>query len=245
MKRLLFVVVAVAALAAPSAALAGGIVIKVERGAHLIAVANASGHVVLAHSAAAGRLHVGDRVALRARTLRNGTLAASRIRVLGRARTVRFRGLVLAKSARSLKVSAAGAVVRLATRHEAAAKPGAQVEVEAAVENDKDELEAEDVAVISATAPGGTLEGHLLAIGTSTITVGSEHIVLVLNVPAGFDLTAFKVGDEVLATFAQQSDGTLLLTKLSGDENAEQADEDGSDDGGGDNGGGGDGGGDH
>ncbi len=243
MKRLLFLFVVAAVLAAPSAALAGGVVIKVERGAHLVAVARTSSHVVLAHSAAAARLHVGDRVALHARTLRNGTLAASRIRVLGRARTVRFRALLLAKSARSMKVSAGGAIVQLAARSETAAKPGAEVEVEAAVENDNDELEAEDVAVVSAMAPGGTLEGHLLAIGTSTITVGSEHLVLVINVPAGFDLSGFRVGDEVLATFAQQSDGTLLLTKLSGDENAEQADEDGNGDNGGD--GGGDGGGDH
>ena len=31
----------------------------------------------------------------------------------------------------------------------------------------------------------------------------SEHLNLSLKVPAGFDLTAFKTGDEVLAEFSQ------------------------------------------
>jgi hypothetical protein len=47
---------------------------------------------------------------------------------------------------------------------------------------------------------------------------------LVLTVPTGFDLSPFTNGQEVLATFAQQSNGSLLLTALAGDDNAQQAD---------------------
>jgi len=100
------------------------------------------------------------------------------------------------------------------------------------------------VNVVSADAPGGAIEGKL-TLGTGKITVVSEHMALVLNVPTGFDLSKFANGDEVLAQFTQGADGTLTLTTLSGDENAQRADE--GDDNGDDNGDddGGDGGGDH
>src|SRR5881398_2710577 len=131
MKRLLVATFAVAALLAPSAALANGVVLKVQRSTHLVAVA---------HTAAASHLRVGQRVALSARTLRNGTLAASRVTVLGRAHTLRFRGLVLARSRTKIVVSAGGAVVTVhrgsratASATDDAPKPGTTVDVTATV----------------------------------------------------------------------------------------------------------------
>jgi hypothetical protein len=90
--------------------------------------------------------------------------------------------------------------------------------------------------VVSATSPGGRFEGTVAAIGTSTITVTSEHLALVLNVPAGPDLSALHPGDDVLATFAQQTDGTLTLTALVVEPFAEHGDDndDGDHDGAGD-----------
>ena len=83
MKRLVIFLCVTAALLAPSAALAGGVVLKVQRAAHLVAVTNGKTKVSLVHTAA--KLRVGQRVALHGRALRNGTLAASTIRVVGRA----------------------------------------------------------------------------------------------------------------------------------------------------------------
>jgi hypothetical protein len=60
---------------------------------------------------------------------------------------------------------------------------------------------------------------------------------LAIKVPTGVDLTKFATGDEVLATFSQQADGSLLLTDISADGNTQEAD---NNDGGDDNGGGGD-----
>jgi len=75
------------------------------------------------------------------------------------------------------------------------------------------------------------------------VTVTSEHMTLVLKVPTGFDLSTFANNQEVLATFSQGADGSLTLTALSGDENAQEADENQGDEGnGGDDGGSGDGG---
>lgn len=255
MKRLAVLFVLAAALLAPSAAFASGVVLKVQRGTHLVAVTRTNTKVALVHTNAAARLKVGQRVAMTARTLRNGTLAASAIRVVGRAHKVHFRGLLLKKNGTRLVLSAGGAIIvvkRGAARTTASAADddpdvGEMVDVVAKVDNDE-ELDEDDLNPVDAAHPGGAIEGKL-TLGTGKITVVSEHMALVLNVPAGFDLSKFANGDEVLAQFTQGADGTLTLTTLSGDENAREADEDNDNndndddddghDGGGDHGGGG------
>ena len=82
MRRSIIFVAVLAAFAAPSAALASGVVLKVKPSARIVAVATSRTHVALVHSAAASRLHVGQRVAVTGRTLGNGTLRASKIRVV-------------------------------------------------------------------------------------------------------------------------------------------------------------------
>jgi hypothetical protein len=226
MKRLALFLIVAAALLAPSAALASGVVLKVQHATHLVAVTNGKTKISLVHTNA--NLRVGTRVALSGRTLRNGTLAASSIHVLGRAHTVHFRGLLLKKSGTQLMVSAGGAIIAVhrGTRTTSSASdsgpaPGATIDVTATVGTD-DELDATTVSTSSADTPGGKIEGKL-TVGTGTITVQSEHMNLAIKVPAGFDLTTFATGDEVLVTFAQQADGSLLLTDISGDGNAQQA----------------------
>ena len=255
MKRLVLFLIVAAALLAPSAALASGVVLKVQRATHLVAVTNGKTKVSLVHTGV--KLRVGQRVAVSGRTLRNGTLAASSVRVVGRAHTVHFRGLLLKKSGTQLVLSAGGAVISLSrgsaratsSAGDSGPQPGSTVDVTATVGND-DELDEDNVTTVSADAPGGAIEGTL-TIGTGKITVVSEHMALVLNVPATIDLSKFANGDEVLAKFTQGADGTLTLTALSGDDNAQEADDNnnnGDDDNdqgdghGGDHSGGGDGG---
>jgi hypothetical protein len=241
MKRFIPVLVVVAAFVAPAGAFAStGIVLKVESGAHLVAVTR-SNHVQLVHTSHHG-LKVGQRVSMQARRLRNGTFSAARMRVVGRASHVRFRGLVLARSAHRITLSAGGAIVNVKSNDHP--KPGSDVEVDADV-NDG-ELEDGQTETVDQTAPGGAIEGHVVAIAAGTITIASEDQLLVIAVPTGIDITTLAIGDEVLANFAQESDGSLLLTSISADENAEAANDDnqGDDNQGDDNGGdGGDGGG--
>jgi hypothetical protein len=232
MKRLVLFLLVAAALLAPSAALASGVVLKVQHATHLVAVTNGKTKVALVHTAA--KLRVGQRVTLSGRTLRNGTLAASSIKVVGRARTVHFRGLLLKKSGTQLVLSAGGAIIavhrgaRTTSSANTGPRPGATVDVTATVGSD-DELDAETVSTASADTPGGKIEGKL-TIGTGTITIKSEHMNLSIKVPAGFVLTTFATGDEVLVTFAQQSDGSLVLTDISANGNAREADHDDGDD---------------
>lgn len=233
MKRLVLFLIVAAALLAPSAALASGVVLKVQRATHLVAVTNGKTKVSLVHTNA--KLRVGQRVALKGRTLRNGTVAASSIRVLGRAKTVHFRGLLLKKSGTRMVLSAGGAIIAVnrgsarttASANDTGPQPGSTVDVTVTVGAD-DELDEDHVTTVSADAPGGAIEGKL-TIGTGKVTVVSEHMALVLNVPATFDLSTFANGDEVLAKFTQGADGSLTLTALSGDENAQEADDDNGD----------------
>jgi hypothetical protein len=249
MKRLALFLIVAAALVAPSAALASGVVLKVQHATHLVAVTNGKTKVSLVHTTAT--LRVGTRVALSGRMLRNGTLAASSIRVLGRVHTVHFRGLLLKKSGTQLVLSAGGAIIavhRGAARTTSSASdsgpaPGATVDVTATV-GTNDELDATTVSTSSADTPGGKIEGKL-TVGTGTITVQSEHMNLAIKVPTGFDLTTFATGDEVLVTFSQQADGSLLLTDISADGNAQQANNNDNNGGNGDNGDDGGGGGDN
>jgi hypothetical protein len=215
-------------------------VLKVQRAAHLVAVTNGKTKVNLVHTTA--KLRVGQRVNLSGRTLRNGTVAASSIRVVGRARTVHFRGLLLKKSGTRMVLSASGAIIsvkRGAARSTSSAndtgpQPGATVDVTATVSS-TDELDEDNTTTVSADAPGGAIEGKL-TLGTGKITVVSEHMALVINVPSTFDLSKFKNDDEVLAKFTQGADGTLTLTDLSGDDNAQEADDNDDGDNGDDNG---------
>lgn len=230
MKRLLILTIAAAAFVVPSTALAGGVVLKVDRAAHLVAVAQTKTKVALVHTSAASRLHVGQRVALQARALRNGTYSATGVRVVGRAARVSFRALLLKKTATSYVVSAGGAVIALRRgRSTASARDGGTpatgttVQVTATV-GQSENLDEDQVTTVSADHPGGSIEG-VLTLGNGTVTVVSEHLALVLNVPAGLDLSTFRNGDQVLAVFAQQTDGTLLLSSLSGDQSAQQADQ--------------------
>jgi len=222
MKRIALVLVVAAALLAPSAALASGVVLKVQRTAHLVAVRTARSGVVLVHTKAAARLHVGQLVSLHARALRNGTFAASSVTVLGRAHRTSFRGLVLRGNRSRLLVSAAGAVLTIQrgahanSALEETPPPGSGVAVTVQI-GDDGTLDEANVSTVSPTTPGGRIEGQL-TIGAGSVTVTDDEMALVLTVPTGFDLSGFANGDEVLATFSQGADGSLSLTALSRDD---------------------------
>jgi hypothetical protein len=224
MKKCVLGVLAAFALAAPTGALASGVVLKVQPARHLIAVARTPTSVQLVHTKAAPHLHVGQRVDMHARMLRNGTFAASKLVTRGRAHSVKFRGLLLsARPAGRAVLSAGGAVIVLEGHSPITAAPGSTVDVVATV-GDHDDLDEAQMTVFSPTSPGGKIEGRL-TIGTGTIAVTSEHSSLVIAVPTGFDLAGFVQGEEVIATFAQLPNGSLSLLKLSGDEDNEDADD--------------------
>lgn len=232
LKKALFAA-AVAAVAVPGTAAArDGVVVKVDRAHALTAVAGAHGSVALVHAnASAG---IGARVRFQARTLGNGTLAAPALRVVGSAKRVHVRGVVLAHRAGGYVLSAHGAVlpIRVLQTAKDSGTPtvGSSVDVTATIADDQ--LEQEDAQPLLTNAASGAIEGHLVTAPAGTIAVRSEGLTLVIAVPSGFDVSKFAVGDEVLASFQRQADGTLVLTQLSGDDQSDVEQEDQGDNGG-------------
>jgi hypothetical protein len=204
MKRSLLVLIAAAALVAPSTALANGVVLKVQRATHQVAVATSPSRVSLVRTNA--RLAVGQRVAF----------TTHGAKVLGLAHKVRFRGLLVARTEHAMLLSAGGAVLTVRRDdHHNDPRRGAIVEVNAAVgaNGALDDNNDNPVVVVTPAALGGKIEGAL-TIGTDSITVTGDELNLAIKVPAGTNLSAFRNGDDVEATFTQGTDGSLTLTKL-------------------------------
>jgi hypothetical protein len=234
-KRMLFLSAVVAALAVPGTASAAGqsrgVVVKVDR--TLVAVASTNGHVRLVHVAAARRLRVGQLISYSARKLRNGTFAGTSVRVVRGLRGLQVRGLVLGRTPGGFAVSANGALLRFhavrgmrTTAGLAATGPRRGSSVLVSVTPGKTGLNATRVRILSASATAGAFEGQITAIGAATITVADDGVSLTFTVPSTIDLSTFHLGDEVLVFFATQSDGTLALTAIGGDETAAEADGD-------------------
>jgi hypothetical protein len=235
LKRMLFVSAVFAALTVPGTASAAtrsqGVVVKVDRS--LVAVASTTGHVRLVHIAGASRFRVGQLISYSARKLRNGTFAGTSVRVVRATRGVQVRGLVLRSTPGGFAVSAHGAVLRFhavrgmrTTAGVAGAAPRRGSTVLVSATHGKTGLNATRVRVINTSAGAGAFEGNITAVGPGTITVADDGVSLTLAVPSTIDVSGFHVGDEVLVYFSTQSDGTLALTAIGGDETATEADDD-------------------
>jgi hypothetical protein len=239
--------VAAAALTLGATAPAGatvlhGTVVHHNRHAHSFVVAVRGGGLRAIHARKLPA--IGRTVAVRARALRNGTFAATKVR-MGRRRThVRIRGTVSFADRRHGRfvVSANGVSLLVRTHRRRAGasaadtvpSPGTTVEVEA-------DLEANDDAPVAQTVtPTGTdltikVEGKVLAVDTTARTIAitadddaQSGGALTISVPdTTIDLTTITVGSEVELLVALHSDGTFTLLGVAGDDNAQQADDQG------------------
>src|SRR5947209_3573885 len=193
-------------VAPASAAGVSGTVVHHNRHAHSFVVASRGGKLFAIHSRSAPR--VGRKVSVQARKLRNGTFLARRISVGRMHRHVRLRGVVTFRSARGLVVSARGASVFIrqsSSRARAADTTGVgdQVEVDGTVD-DQGDIEANDVTPTGATQNTVDLEGRIISLdsGARTLTLSADDdeqsgASIVVAIPATFDFSLFKVGDEV------------------------------------------------
>jgi hypothetical protein len=153
MKRLVLISAAAGALAIPgvaSAAHSRGVVVKVERGEHAVAIARGE-HVSIVHARRADRLHVGQVIQFDARKRDDGTLAASDVRVVGRAERTKIQGVVVARDAKSFTLASGGVRFKVARADDVPAI-GAKVEVEMKIENERVEIEVEAQANDAAEA---------------------------------------------------------------------------------------------
>ena len=255
MTRHLLAVAAAAALIPAGAAEASslhGVVVHRNHRAHSFVVANANGRMAAVHATRSPR--VGSRVSLKATKLANGTYRGSRIRGHGRAHRARLRGIVtfVDRANRRFTLSSRGVslLVRLGKRPRQASDPtlpapGDDVTVTTDLDQSDDSTVVTDPSTIQVgqtPAPAGApiqLEGTVLAIDQTTRTLmlsadddnaSGQAISVVL--PDTFDITAFHVGDEVELLATLNADGvSYTAVSSSGDDNAQQAEDQGDDQG--------------
>jgi hypothetical protein len=235
--------VAAALLAATTAsAPTSGVVVRVDRPAHLVAVAGSSGVVELVHVARLGHLGPGLKVRFSAQQLANGTLSAPVLTVTGHTNHATLQGVVLATSAKqqSLTLTAGGATLTLRLRttpspagkhHGKYGKPvstlpavGSEVQLDVGLAGNRHT--ASSIHQLAASATGGSIEGVVVGSPGSTLRIAAGRTVVTLQVDTTtLDLSGVQGGQRVLAYFARQADGTLTLVALAQDGSVADADD--------------------
>ena len=114
MKKVLVVVVALAGLmvlpATAGAASWKGTVVSKDSARKAVVIVSPKGVARTVRVARVGKFRIGQRVAVRARALADGTFAAKRVRVLGRTGKARVRGVVVRSERSRVLISAGGSV---------------------------------------------------------------------------------------------------------------------------------------
>ena len=250
MKRLLLTVGLVgASIIVPAAAQAAprtGVVVDYRSRSHTATVALKTGRLLAIHTGKAAR--VGSRVRVtHLRTLRNGTSAATLVRI-GKAKHARIKGVVVARiGRRAIAIGARGTTFMVKTRHAKTRRAfstddvlSVGTTVVADVSINGSELDADDVTALQAAQPGQMLEleGRVSAVDpvarSLTISVKDDGVAADFTVLAPditIDLAKFVIGAEVELHVTSNGDGTFTLSAgaPNGDEN--EADDDGADEG--------------
>ena len=225
MKRAMVLVAALLVSAAlcgtaQAARFSGVIVAKDAKRKAVVTVSRGSVRTVRAPSKFR-RLRVGQRVAVNARRLSDGTYAAAAVRGQGRVSRVRFRGVVVRRDRRAgrLILSAGKSVfaARMTARTASAAtpdrglRPGDRVAVDGDVEDGK--LEADEVDEIG-HADLLELEGIFLYTTDDGFAIAVVHRGLVeIAVPDGLIVPPFRAGDQVAVLVRVGDDGTFTFRK--------------------------------
>lgn len=240
MLKKLVVVGAATAMLSPGVANAAqkrGAIAKIDAKSRLVAVAQGRGAVALVHVRSIRGLRLGAIVTFRARHLRNGTFAATNMRVVGRAKRFHVRGFVLRvhKAKRTATLAARGAVLsvhlpKMRARSTASAldtgapAPGSVTDVTVSVNGDGS-LAATEVKEVSSSGTTGEISGKVTAIGSGSITVSDSGAAVTMSVPAGIDVSQYAVGAEVLAYFDVAADGSYTLKAIGANSDETEADD--------------------
>lgn len=235
MKARTLLLVAIAALvsALPSTAASGAetaaswtsTVVAKDRARNTITVASANGAVrTLRAPEQVAKIRVGQRVAVKAKALRDGTFAVMKLTTKSRARSAKVRGVLVRNDRkRGRYVLSAGSstiVVRKAkavrtTASLAASGPEVGDRVVAVIDiAENGTLEEDDVDIVGQV---GELdfEGDFLDRSGDSIRIQvAPGQVLTAIVPAGFKLPALKAGDQVEAEVAVSASGAFTLLDL-------------------------------
>jgi hypothetical protein len=221
-----------------------GTVVHASRHAHSLVIADARGHLHVVH--VARMLAPSSTVTLTVRRLRNGTLAATKMRTGHRTRRARLRGHVTyvsrARSVFVVSVRGASLLVhqrRHAKRASAAAASsadslpalGSEVTVSGTFGRSGD-LVADTVTNDGQHSNHVDLEGVIMSIDivARTLTMSADDndelagAAVVVHLSSTFDLARYQVGEVLLVVASLNADGSYTAVDTFDDGSAEQAD---------------------
>jgi FtsP/CotA-like multicopper oxidase with cupredoxin domain len=217
------VLLAVGSATAAPQAIRGTVVAKRAHSGTVVLAAGRRGLAVTVR-VAPRRVRLGDRVSVVGKRLRDGTVKASRLRVLSHVKTARLRGMVVKRLAHTTRVASGHSVLtihtrssRLASRHDGE-REGDIGEFE--VEFEHGHLVEDDFT----PAPGsGTveIEGHLISV--SPLVVSLDGLPIEITVPSSMTLPPLTPGQEVELVVQTGTGNTFTLVRI---ESAANDDED-------------------
>jgi hypothetical protein len=205
MKRTIVLVGALAAVAAavpgaaPAASVSG---VVVARSGHLLAVASPSGLVRTVH--APSRVEVGSRVRMIASPAKQGTFAASRVAVTGRATHARLHGVLIRRIGRISFVAAGHSILalragpRTLSSVSSGPAPGTVEDTTVSI-GSQGQLQQQSLQTLG-HVQSVQVQAVVSAVGAGTITVMVNGQPLTLQLPTGLTLPSSLVGQTVQLT---------------------------------------------
>lgn len=209
------------ATAAPQA-MKGTVVAKRAHGSTVVVATARNGLAATVH---VGRrqLRLGDHVTVVGNRLRNGSIKASRIRVLSHVRKARIRGMVVKRLAHALRVASGQSVLTIHTSRRALAShrdgPGRGEIGEFEIEFEHGDLVEEGFT--PATQSGTVqVEGRLVSV--SPLVVSIEGLPIEITVPTGMTLPPLTPGQEVELVVQTGSGNSFTLVSIQTGDNEDE-----------------------
>ena len=214
---------AVGSASAAPTAIKGTVVAK---RAHAIVLTTGRKGLAVRVQVAPGRVRLGDRVSVVGKRLSNGTIRASRLRVLSNVRRARIRGMVVKRLAHSMRVASGHSVLTIHTRsaHAASRHDGEEKGDlgEFEVEFEHGNLVEDDFTPVS---PSGTVEIEGRLVSVSPLVVSLEGLPIEITVPAGMTLPPLTPGQEVELLVQAGAGNTFTLVSIKGENENENENE--------------------
>ncbi len=214
---------AVGSASAAPTAIKGTVVAK---RAHTIVLTTGRKGLAVKVRVAPRRVRLGDRVSVVGKRLSNGTIRASRLRVLSHVRRARIRGMVVKRLAHSMRVASGHSVLTIharsshaASRHDGEEK-GDLGEFE--VEFEHGNLVEDDFTPVS---PSGTVEIEGVIVSVSPLVVSLEDLPIEITVPGGMTLPPLTPGQEVELFVQAGAGNTFTLVSIKAENEIENENE--------------------
>jgi len=214
---------AVGSASAAPTAIKGTVVAK---RAHAIVLTTGRKGLAVRVRVAPGRVRLGDRVSVVGKRLSNGTIRASRLRVLSNVRRARIRGMVVKRLAHSMRVASGHSVLTIHTRsaHAASRHDGEEKGElgEFEVEFEHGDLVEDD---FNPVAPAGTVEIEGRLVSVSPLVVSLEGLPIEITVPAAMTLPPLTPGQEVELLVQAGAGNTFTLVSIKAENENENENE--------------------